>query len=192
MIGKTSTGSRLVCALALAACAALGPAWVLSDPEVGTPDTRAIPYDQGGVDDVPSAAARIVNQVTSPVPGGCRYSFDIEVFETCWKPVYCLRIDQLGSSIVGPAAWPADWVAEQVPPTLSAAGSIVFSTSERPALPGDILRGFAVVSYAAEAALRWYPADAEGVLMGKVTRLDVGCSAAAGMTTWGGIKSDYR
>jgi len=178
--------ARVLCAgvLICALCLILGPTAGLSN--------SVVPYDPGGTDDVPSAAARIINLASSPVPGGCRYSFDIEVFPTCWKPVYYLKIDKLAESMLDPASWPTGWVAEQIPPTFRSAGSLVFSTSGDPVLPGEILQGFAVVSYSGEATLRWYPADDEGILMGKITRLELGCATATESSTWGSIKAVYR
>jgi hypothetical protein len=170
----------------------LSPGPGLNDCAAGTTDTRPVPYDPGDTDDVPSAAARLVGVTSSPVAGGCRYSFDVEVFATCWKPVYSLQIEQLAETVVAPASWPAGWVAEQVPSTLRSAGSIVFSTTGEPLEPAEVLRGFALVSYSAEATLRWYPADEEGVLLGKITRIELGCATATEGQTWGSIKTIYR
>jgi len=170
----------LMCTL----CLILGPAAGLSNP--------VVPYDPGETNDMPSAAARIVNLASSPVPGGCRYSFDIEVFPTCWKPVYHLQIEGLAATVIDPASWPADWVAERMPSTLRASGPIVFSASDEPIWPGEILQGFALVSYSGEAAFRWYPADSEGILIGKITRVEVGCATATEPSTWGSIKAIYR
>ncbi len=170
----------LICAL----CLILGPAAGLSN--------SVVPYDPGGTDDMPSAAARIINLVSSPVPGGCRYSFDIEVFPTCWKPVYHFQIDLLAASVIDPASWPADWVSERIPSTLHSTGSIVFSTSGEPIRPGEILQGFAIISYSGEASFRWYPADDEGILIGKITRLELGCATATEASTWGSIKAIYH
>jgi hypothetical protein len=160
-------------------------------PETGLSDT-VVPYDPGQTSDMPSAAARIVNLVSSPVPGGCRYSFDVEVFPTCWKPVYRLRIEGLAQTVIDPASWPADWVGEKIPSGVKSAGPIVFSASADPIQPGEILQGFALVSYSAEAAFRWYPADSEGILIGKLTRIELGCATANQPSTWGSIKSIYR
>jgi len=170
----------LICAL----CLILGPAAGLSNP--------VVPYDPGQTNDMPSAAARIVNLVSSPVPGGCRYSFDIEVFPTCWKPVYHLRIESLAETVIDPASWPADWVAEKIPSGMKSDGPIVFSAENQPILPGEILQGFALVSYSAEAAFRWYPADSEEILIGKLTRVELGCATATEPGTWGSIKAMYR
>lgn len=170
----------------------LGPGQASTDPEAGTTESRPIPYDQGGTDAVPSAAARLVGLTSSPVAGGCRYSFDVEVFATCWKPVHNLRIDLVAETVVAPASWPAGWVAEQVPSTLRSAGSIVFSTSGEPVLPGEILRGFALVSYSGDASIRWYPADDQGMLLGKITRIELGCATATEGETWSSIKAGYR
>jgi hypothetical protein len=170
--------------LVSALCIILGPVAGLS--------TDVVPYDPGETSDMPSAAARIVNLVSSPVPGGCRYSFDIEVFPTCWKPVYHLRIEGLASALIDPAAWPADWTAEKIPSGMKSASLIVFSASADPIQPGETLRGFALVSYSAEATFRWYPADSDGMLVGKLTRVELGCATATEPSTWGLIKSVYR
>ncbi len=142
----------------------------------------------------PSAAScpAIMNLASFPVPGGCRYSFDVEVFPTCWRAVYSIQIDQVSAAAVAPAAWPAGWVAGQVPSTLRSPGSIVFSTSGEPVRPGEILEGFALDAYSGEATLRWYPSDDEGVLIGKITRIELGCATATEGGTWGSIKSIYR
>ena len=170
----------LICTLGLI----LGPAAGLSNP--------VVPYDPGEINDMPSAAARIVNLASSPVPGGCRYSFDIEVFPTCWKPVYRLQIEGLAATVMDPASWPVDWVAEKIPSGMKSAGPIVFSTLDEPVRPGEVLQGFALVSYSAEAAFRWYPADSEGIRVGKITRVELGCATATEPSTWGSIKAIYR
>jgi hypothetical protein len=176
----TTSIALLICTL----CLILGPGAGFSNP--------VVPYDRGATSDMPSAAARIVNLYSVPVPGGCRYSFDVEVFPTCWKPVYHLRIEGLTETVIDPASWPADWVAEKTPSGVKSAGSILFSASDQPIMPGEILRGFAVVSYSAEAAFRWYPADGEGILIGKLTRIELGCATATEPSSWGLIKSIYR
>jgi hypothetical protein len=169
----------------------IGSLGLISKPAAGW-SNPVVPYDPGETSDMPSAAARIVNLASTPVPGGCRYSFDVEVFPTCWKPVYHLRIEGLAATVMDPASWPADWVAEKLPSDVKSAGPIVFSASAEPIQPGEILQGFALVSYSAEAAFRWYPADSEGVLIGKLTRVELGCATATEPGTWGSIKAVYR
>jgi hypothetical protein len=169
-----------ICAL----CLIPGPETGLSNP--------VVPYDPGQTNDIPSAAARIINLASSPVPGGCRYSFDIEVFATCWKPVYHLRIEGMAAAVIDPASWPADWVAEKIPSGVKSTGPIVFSAQNQPILPGQTLQGFALVSYSSEPAFRWYPADSDGMLLGKLTRLELGCATATEPGTWGLIKATYR
>ena len=170
----------------------LGPGAGLSNPMLGTPDARSMPYDEGETDNVPSAAARICNLVSSPVSGGCHYSFDIEVFSTSWKPVCEIRLDQLADTVVDPASWPTGWVAEQTTSTFQSPASLVFSTPSDPIQPGEVLAGFGMVSYSGRASLRWYPADSEGILLGKITRLELECATASEGNTWGSIKAIYR
>jgi hypothetical protein len=164
----------------------------LSDDVLGASGTRTIPYDEGDREDVPSAAARISGLRCSGVHGGCCYSFDIEVFESCWKPVYSIRIEQIGPSFVEPVSWPRGWSAETVPALLGSPNTTVFSTVEEPIQPGTLVSGFALVSYAATASFRWFPADANGILLGRATRVDLACATESEPSSWGSIKALYK
>ena len=151
-----------------------------------------VPYDGGDRQEIPSAAARVCNIRSSQTPGGCAFSFDLEVFETCWAPVYALEIQGLMNAIVEPAAWPEGWKAGTAPSGLSEESSMVFYTADDPVLPGCVRGGFVIVSYSGGAALRWFPADENGILIGKASRLEVACPVAAEGQSWGFIKALYR
>jgi hypothetical protein len=153
---------------------------------------KTIPYDKGGSEDVPAAAARLCNVSCSQVPGGCAYTFGIEVFETCWKAVYALEIVALLDGAVEPASWPDEWRADTGPRGALNTGSVVFYTVGDPILPGTVRTGFGLVSYSGSMALRWSPADEDGILIGKVSRVDLSCPTATEVQSWGSIKAIYR
>ncbi len=154
-------------------------------------DARTIPYDEGDKEDIPSAAARLCNLKCSRVPGGCAHTFDLEVFDTCWEPVYALEIEGLMEALVEPVAWPVGWKAGIAPSLATQPGSMVFYTVDNPILPGAVGTGFGVVSYSGGAALRWFPADEDGILIGKVSRVDLSCPLGTEAQSWGSIKAIY-
>jgi hypothetical protein len=155
-------------------------------------DATVVPYDEGGKEDIPSAAARLCNLKSSRVADGCAYMFDIEVFATCWTPVYAVEIEGLLDAVVEPAAWPEGWKAGTAPSGLTGSGSMVFYTLDDPILPGTERAGFGVVSYSGSASLRWFPADKDGILIGKVSRVDLSCPLGNEPRSWGSIKALYR
>jgi hypothetical protein len=163
---------------------------VMSNTAIG--DASVLPYDEGGKEDIPSAAARICNLRCSRVPSGYAFTFDLEVFETSWAPVYALEIEGLSDAVVEPAAWPEGWKAGTAPSSLTQPGSMVFYTVDDPVMPGSVRYGFGIVSYSGGAALRWFPADDQGILIGKASRLDLSCPVGTEPETWGSIKALYR
>jgi hypothetical protein len=190
---KRNTSSVLN--LAILVCAAstiLAANAALSNAILGATGTKIVPYDEGSTEDLPSAAARICGLRCSSVFGGCSYTFEIEVFETCWKPIYSIRIDELGAGLIEPLSWPSGWTAQKIPSMLHAPGTTVFSTMTNPIEPGIILPGFAIVLYAGSITFRWYPADHEGILVGKASRIELDCTTGTESQTWGSIKAVYR
>ena len=155
-------------------------------------DASTVPYDEGAKEDIPSAAARLCNLRCSRVPGGCAYTFDLEVFETCWTPVYALEIEGLRDALVEPVDWPEGWTAGLAPSGLTQSGSMVFYTVDDPILPGSVRAGFGVMSHSGGAALRWFPADEDGILIGKASRVDLSCPVGTETQSWGSIKAVYR
>lgn len=154
--------------------------------------TTILPYDQGDKEDIPSAAARICNLRCTQVPGGCAYTFDLEVFETCWTQVYALEIEGLMDAFVEPMAWPEGWKAGTAPSGLSRAGSMVFYTADHPILPGSVRAGFGLICYSGSVTIRWFPADEDGILIGKASRLDLSCTVGTEPGSWGSIKAIYE
>ena len=154
--------------------------------------TVTVPYDEGGSNDIPSAAARLCNMSCARVPGGCAYTFDIEAFATCWKPIYAIEVHGLSAGWAEPLSWPADWKAQTIPAGATYAASMVFYTKDCPIAPGSLQSGFGFISYAGSITIRWFPADDAGVLIGKLSRLDLGCPTGTDGATWGSIKAGYR
>jgi hypothetical protein len=154
--------------------------------------TGVIPYDEGSTEEIPSAAARLCNIHCGRVSSGCAYTFDIEVFETCWKPVYAVEIYGLLDGFAEAVSWPENWKAATVPSGALLAASMVFYTNDSPIMPGSVMSGFGLVSYTGSVSLRWFPADEDGILMGKTSRLDLSCPTGTEPSSWGTIKSIYR
>jgi hypothetical protein len=154
--------------------------------------TATIPYDEGGSKDIPSAAARVCNLSCGRVAGGCAYTFDIEVFPTCWKPIYAVELRGLLEGWAEPLSWPENWKAQTVPAGATYAGSMVFYTRDNPIMPGTVQSGFGFISYAGGITVRWFPADEDGILVGKMTRLDLACPTGTEASSWGSIKAIYR
>ena len=167
-------------------------AFLLGMSNAALGDATVVPYDEGDKEDIPSAAARLCNIRCSRTAGGCAYTFDLEVFETCWTPVYSLEVEGLMSAVIEPAACPHGWKTGTVPSGLSRSGSLVFYTVDDPILPGGVRTGFGLVCYSGGAALRWFPADEDGILVGKASRVDLSCPVGTEPTSWGSIKSIYR
>jgi hypothetical protein len=155
-------------------------------------EARSVPYDEGESDDLPSAAARLGNVRCNRVHGGCAYTFDVEVFESCWRPVYAVEIVGLQDAYVEPISWPKGWLAGTAPASLSEPGSMVFYTVGDPILPGAARSGFGLVCYSGSLTLRWFPADQDGILIGKASRVDLSCPVTTEKESWGSIKAVYR
>lgn len=155
-------------------------------------EADSVPYDPSDKEHIPAAAARLCNLRCSRVASGCSYTFDVEVFETCWKPIYAIEIECSMDAVVEPLSWPDSWKAETVPSKSTSGASTVFYTSDKPIAPGAVLSGFGLVSYSGGMVIRWFPADEEGVLVGKVSRLDLACPMSNESSSWGSIKAIYR
>jgi hypothetical protein len=162
----------------------------MSNPVLG--GAKTIPYDQGGTEDVPAAAARLLNIRCDPAAKGCAYTFDVEVFEASWKPVYAVAVYGPSASFVEPLSWPQNWKAGTIPSGATSASYVMFYTLDHPILPGLVQTGFGLMSYSGSATVRWFPADQDGILIGKVSRLDLSCPTANETRSWGSIKAKYR
>jgi hypothetical protein len=154
--------------------------------------TETVPYGEGDSDNVPSAAARLCNIGCSRVPSGCAYTFDIEAFATCWKPIYAIEVHGLSADWAEPISCPANWKAQMLPAGATYAASMIFYTKDCPITPGSAESGFGFISYVGSITIRWFPADEAGILMGKVSRLDLACPTETDATSWGSIKAIYR
>ena len=165
---------------------------VLSNPMLLLADSGGVPYEEGDRHEVPSGGARICEIRCTPTSGGALYSFRIEVFETCWEPIYGIEIEQIEGTTLEPASCPNGWMAVHLPGALHVPGRLVFSTDAQPISPGTGLGGFGVMTHSPETVIRWYPIDREGILIGKVTRLELSCATQRGPATWGTIKTLYR
>jgi hypothetical protein len=151
-----------------------------------------VPYEEGGRQEFPSAAARLCELACRPGYVGVLYSFRLEVLESCWEPVYALEIEEVDGTGIQPAGCPNGWTAVMVAGSLRGPKRLVFSTSTRPIMPGAHLGGFSLLSSSTQTTIRWYPTNSKGILIGKVTRQELYCTTGSGPRTWGMIKAHYR
>jgi hypothetical protein len=155
--------------------------------------SKTVPYEDGGRENIPSAAARISCVSCTHVYGGEQYDFEIEVFETCWEPVFSIEFEGLKGTCIEPVAWPGGWSADIMPELLSKPNNVVFRTQTNPICAGRRLAGFSVLSVTGNTVFRWYPANEQGLLLGKVTREELSCTTTASESpTWGSVKALYR
>jgi hypothetical protein len=152
-----------------------------------------LPYSPGETQQVPSAAARIANVTCVRTGEGYLFTFDVEVFPSCWKPVYSIRVvDVPEDASLRPAACPSGWDAGQTQTLIPVAGGFAFRTESNPISPGIRLSGFAVSAGLSPIVVRWYPTDQNGMLIGKASRLDLACPTGTEPGTWGSIKAIFR
>jgi hypothetical protein len=154
--------------------------------------TDVIPYDDGGSEGIPSAAAGLFNLSSQRLPGGCAYTFDIEAFSACWKAIYVVRMESISGSFAEALCWPDNWAISRQPAGGLSGETLVFYTTATPIKPGEVATGFGIISYSGALSLRWSPADRDGILLGKVSRLDLSCPLGTEPAQWGSIKSLYR
>jgi hypothetical protein len=154
--------------------------------------SKTVPYEDGGRENIHSAAARISCFKCTRVYGGERYDFEIEVFDSCWDDVYSIEFEAIEGTVIQPFAWPRDWTAAVMPELLVAPDRVVFETETNPILAGRRMAGFAVLSTTGKTSLRWFPANQQDILMGKVTRVDLSCPTVSESPTWGSVKALYR
>ncbi len=150
---------------------------------------KATYLDSTSIEDFPSAAARISNLVCRVGSGGTIFSFEIEVFEEAWCPIYSIQIEHVGPSSLEPVGCPSNWTA--ISEGFDAGGKVVFMTSNSPLLPGTCTGKFTLRSSSNHILIRWYPGDADRVLIGKITREEFSCPTTAQSETWGLIKAIY-
>jgi hypothetical protein len=184
---KTSTALAI-----LAGCLMLLAQTASSGTFLSFGGTRAVPFDEGDYEDLPAVTARICNLAATNLPGGCIFAFSIEVSEDCWKPIYSISMKEISGAIVEPISCPVGWTAQTGPSGIGLSGSMVFTTRDDPILPGSVLGSFSLASYSGSATLRWFPADVEGILVGRVSKLNLACPTATEDRTWGSIKALFR
>jgi hypothetical protein len=154
--------------------------------------SKTVPYEEGGRENIPSATARISCVRCTHVYGGERYDFEIEVFDFCCEPVYSIEFEALEGSAIEAVAWPKGWSSGIMPEVLITPDKVVFETESNPIQAGASMAGFSVLSITGRTVLRWFPANEQGLLMGKVTREDLSCATASESSTWGSLKALYR
>jgi len=163
-------------------------AGVLSNPaETG----EALPLNHTTDEVFPSAAARITNVCCSSSNGSQIFTFDVEVFEEAWCPIYAIEIERASAASLEPIAWPSGWTGNVISGVTSPGSKVVFTTDSSPLLPGSSLAGFAIRSDCNRVLIRWYPEDADGMLVGKVTLVEFSCPTNSESKTWGFIKAIY-
>lgn len=165
----------------------------LSKGLFGDDTTYVLPYDEGGTARIPAATASISLIECTDTHKGSLFTLEIDVFESSWRPVYAIEITVLEGTIMQAVECPPGWTVKAFPRALDAASDVLsFSTDSNPIMPGTRLNGFTVLSNTNRAAIRWYPTDKSGILLGKVTRTELACPSAVEPETWGGIKATYR
>ena len=154
--------------------------------------SRTIPYEDGGTETIPSAAARISDLSCTSTYDGRIYNLEIEVFETSWKPIYTIEFEGIEGTSIEAIACPSGWTADQIGPKHGLLSRAIFSTKTEPIAAGSRLRGFRLATSGPKTILRWYPADEAGLLVGKVTREELSCPTGREPRLWGAIKALYR
>jgi hypothetical protein len=164
----------------------------LSNAVEANTGSRAIPYEEEDREHIPSAAARISDVRCSRASGWYYYEFAVEVFPTCWDSIYSIDFVEIEDVSLHPVAWPSGWSATGEPENLMTPEVVSFYTQTNPMLPGTRLSGFAVTSPTNRLTFRWYPKDASGVLIGKITKQEFTCPTDLEPQSWGTIKAMYR
>lgn len=153
---------------------------------------KSVPYEDGGRQTIPSAAARISNVSCRSINGARIHELELEVFETCWTPIYTIEFEALEGTYLEPIACPNEWTVCHIIDGFKLPDRLVYSTKTAPIAAGDRLAGFRLCSYGTKTIVRWYPADGAGVLVGKVTREELSCPISTEPWVWGSIKALYR
>ncbi|MFH1313535.1 MAG: hypothetical protein ABIJ00_09980, partial [Candidatus Eisenbacteria bacterium] len=125
--------------------------------------SKTVPYEDGGREIIPAAAARISCVRCTRIYGGERYDFEIEVFDSCWEAVYSIEFEPLEGTVIEPVAWPMGWSAGIMPQLLHTPDKVVFETESNPIRAGRRMAGFSVLSITGRTALRWFPANEQGL-----------------------------
>lgn len=171
----------------------LAPGGALSKGLFDGDTTHVIPYDEGDFERIPSAAASISLITCEQTYKGAFLTFEVDVFETAWRPVYAIEIVGLKGTYMEAIEWPPGWTAEIYPEGFDgSSGTLSFYTESNPILPGSNLNGFTVLSSTNRAVLRWYATDKSGIMLGKATRTVFTCASATVPQTWGSVKALYR
>lgn len=150
-----------------------------------------VPYNPGDSQEVASAAAGIVNVECIRTADENIFTFDVQVFAACWKPVYAIRFEALDGIALTAVACPRGWRLPDIP-LFGGAHGAGFTTDSNPISPGARLSGFALSTPATAATVKWYPADSQGQLIGKASRLMLACPTSAEPTTWGSLKALFK
>lgn len=152
-----------------------------------------VPYDPGDTQEVASAAAGIVNVECVRTFDESIFTFDVHVFADCWEPVYSIRFEALDLVPLTAVAWPKGWRRMSDSPLLGdTPGNLGFTTDSNPISPGAKLSGFALSTSATATTVRWYPADSQGALIGKASRLMLACPTSVEPGTWGSLKALFK
>ena len=151
-----------------------------------------VPYEPGSPQTIPGTAARLTNAKCFRTYDGAVYTFDVEVFGACWKPIYSIRFFPLEGITFQPVAWPQGWNLVEAPAHVLASEPIALATQSAPIEPGMKLGGFAMSSHSAPLVFSWYPADDRGNLVGKISKESLECPLSTEPGTWGSIKAMYR
>jgi hypothetical protein len=171
----------------------LAPGSALSKRLFQTGSAEAIPYDEGDFGRIPTVAAEMHLADCRTAYKGAYFTFDMEVSERAWRPVYAIEVIPLNDVSVEVVECPPGWSAKTYPEALGdAAASFSFETTTDPIMPGTTMSGFKVLSNSNRAVLRWYATEKSGIMLGKVTRTVLTCASNTVPGTWGSVKAVYK
>ncbi len=152
-----------------------------------------IPYSEPDEQVFPTVAACITEISCSNASGGFVFFFKVLAFEECWKPIYSIHLDINGPNGVTAASCPAGWIAyDESGGHLMEQRSLIFSTETSPINPGESVGPFGICCEINHLTISWYPRDADGELLGKVTTENFSCATYSEPSTWGKVKALYR
>lgn len=152
----------------------------------------ATPYTQPDEQVFPAVAAQMVDVGCFGSFNGFLFSFSIGAFESCWAPIYSIHICYSTGNRVTAISCPAGWRIDDSPGNLIEDKSIIFLTQNNPINPGQVGGPFVLYSETNHLRISWYPTDANGNLLGKVSMETLTCATPTDATTWGQVKALYR
>lgn len=181
--------SFLAIALLSALCIAIVPA---ANSEPADQNQLATPYTEPDEQVFPGVAAQMVDITCFGSFNGFLFQFNIAAFEGCWAPIYSIHIEYPITNRVSAISCPAGWTVDHSG-ILQENGSVMFLTQNNPINPGQASGPFTLYSETNHLRISWYPMDADGNLIGKVSMETLTCSTSTeDNSTWGQIKSLYR